>query len=102
MPPHAEQHPAETLSGTVSGSNAPAAGERYAPGLHLMGRYRIERFLGAGGMGDVYEAEDLLLRVRVALKFVRAAGDAAGERFRQEIQLARRVTHPNVCRIFDV
>ena len=56
-------------------------------------------------MGEVYEAEDLDLQVRVALKTVRpeiADHDVALERFRREIQLARKVTHPNVCRIFDV
>ncbi len=56
-------------------------------------------------MGEVYEAEDLDLRVSVALKTVRpeiADHDIALERFRREIQLARKVTHPNVCRIFDV
>jgi tetratricopeptide (TPR) repeat protein len=71
----------------------------------LAGRFRIVRFIGRGGMGDVYEAEDLELGERVALKTVRSEvvhlGDSA-ERFRREIQLARRVTHPNVCRIFDL
>ncbi|MDX1583506.1 MAG: protein kinase, partial [Thermoanaerobaculia bacterium] len=68
-------------------------------------RYKIIRFIGRGGMGEVYEAEDLDLDVRVALKTVRpeiADNDVALERFRREIQLARKVTHPNVCRIFDV
>jgi tetratricopeptide (TPR) repeat protein len=68
-------------------------------------RYRILRFIARGGMGEVYEADDLELGVRVALKTVRA--DAKGrsratERFKREIQLARQVTHPNVCRIFDL
>ncbi|MGZ3407709.1 MAG: protein kinase domain-containing protein, partial [Polyangia bacterium] len=68
-------------------------------------RYRIIRFIGHGGMGDVHEAEDLSLRHRVALKTIRAerAADAlALERFRREALLARRVTHRNVCRVFDV
>src|SRR5262245_54138151 len=68
-------------------------------------RYRITRLIGRGGMGEVYEAEDLLLHERVALKILR--GDLAGDaslrrRFHEEILLARRVTHPNVCRIFEV
>ena len=76
-----------------------------APGAMVAGRYRVVRFLARGGMGEVYEAEDLELRERVALKTVRsevARDQVAVERFRREIQLARKVTHPNVCRIFDV
>jgi tetratricopeptide (TPR) repeat protein len=71
----------------------------------LASRFRIVRFIGHGGMGDVYEAEDLELGERVALKTVRseiAHLDGALDRFRREIHLARKVTHPNVCRIFDV
>ncbi|MEA2692223.1 MAG: eukaryotic-like serine/threonine-protein kinase, partial [Acidobacteriota bacterium] len=63
------------------------------------------RFLARGGMGEVYEVEDAVLGERVAAKTVRpeVARDAtAVERFKREIQLARKVTHPNVCRIFDV
>ncbi len=72
-------------------------------------RYRILRHIGRGGMGDVYEADDLELRTRVALKRLRAdavddrdAALAAVERLRREVDLARRVSHPNVCRIFDI
>ncbi len=77
----------------------------FAPGERIAGRYRVVRFLARGGMGEVYEVEDLELRERVALKTVRsevARDGTAVERFRREIQLARKVTHPNVCRIFDV
>jgi tetratricopeptide (TPR) repeat protein/tRNA A-37 threonylcarbamoyl transferase component Bud32 len=78
---------------------------RFAAAELVAERYRIVRLLGEGGMGEVYEADDLLLRERVALKAVHR--DAAGhvkavERFKREIQLARKVTHANVCRIFDV
>jgi tetratricopeptide (TPR) repeat protein/tRNA A-37 threonylcarbamoyl transferase component Bud32/TolB-like protein len=77
----------------------------FAPGDRIAERYRVVRFLARGGMGEVYEVEDQELRERVALKTVR--GDVSRdpltiERFRREIQLARKVTHPNVCRIFDV
>jgi tetratricopeptide (TPR) repeat protein/tRNA A-37 threonylcarbamoyl transferase component Bud32/TolB-like protein len=71
----------------------------------IAGRYRVVTFLAQGGMGEVYEVEDTVLRERVALKTVRPdvrADSLAVERFRREIQLARKVTHPNVCRIFDV
>jgi len=56
-------------------------------------------------MGEVYEAEDLELRERVALKTVlqsSGASEAALGRFKREIQLARKISHPNVCRIFDI
>jgi Tol biopolymer transport system component len=76
-----------------------------APGLLLAERFRIVRFLGQGGMGDVYEAQDLEVGEPVALKMLRAEiaqDERAIERFRSELALARRVTHRNVCRIFDV
>ncbi|HYU34019.1 MAG TPA: tetratricopeptide repeat-containing serine/threonine-protein kinase [Thermoanaerobaculia bacterium] len=81
------------------------AAPSFAPGTLVAERYRIVRFIARGGMGEVYEVEDLELRERVALKTVRpevAHDEMAIERFKREIQLARRVTHPNVCRIFDV
>ncbi|MGA3209823.1 MAG: WD40 repeat domain-containing serine/threonine-protein kinase [Terriglobales bacterium] len=71
----------------------------------LAGRYQVIRVLGRGGMGEVYEAEDLELRTKVALKIIRpelAAQPGVLERFKREIQLARKVTHANVCRIFDL
>jgi Tfp pilus assembly protein PilF/tRNA A-37 threonylcarbamoyl transferase component Bud32/TolB-like protein len=80
-----------------------------APGLAegelLGGRFQIVRFIARGGMGEVYEAEDQVLRERVALKTIRpdVAGDErAMERFLREVHLARSVTHPNVSRTFDV
>jgi serine/threonine protein kinase/tetratricopeptide (TPR) repeat protein len=82
-------------------SGAPA----FSPGEVISGRFEIIRFLGRGGMGEVYEARDSDLGERVALKTIRAqiSGEARSlARFKQEIQLARRVTHPNVCRIFDI
>jgi tetratricopeptide (TPR) repeat protein/tRNA A-37 threonylcarbamoyl transferase component Bud32/TolB-like protein len=77
----------------------------FSPGEMIGGRYRVVRFIARGGMGEVYEVEDLELRERVALKTIRAEvarDEVTVERFRREIQLARKVTHPNVCRIFDV
>jgi eukaryotic-like serine/threonine-protein kinase len=77
----------------------------FTAGELLADRYRLVRFIARGGMGEVYEAEDLELKERVALKTVRwdvATDTLAVERFKREIQLARKVTHPNVCRIFDV
>jgi tetratricopeptide (TPR) repeat protein/TolB-like protein len=71
----------------------------------VAGRFRVARFLARGGVGEVYEAEDTLLHAHVALKTLRAhVADEPDvlERFRREILFARRVTHPNVCRVFDV
>ncbi len=78
---------------------------QFAPGDLLAGRFRIVRFIAAGGMGEVYEAEDGELGQRVAIKTVRpemAANQVAMERFRREVRLARQVTHPSVCRSFDL
>ncbi|MEA2239056.1 MAG: eukaryotic-like serine/threonine-protein kinase [Thermoanaerobaculia bacterium] len=84
----------------------PAAPVRsFAPGNVIAGRYRIIRLLGSGGMGEVFEAEDEELHGRVALKIIRpeiASNPRILLRFKREIQLARRVTHPSVCRIYDV
>lgn len=69
------------------------------------GRFRIIRSLGQGGMGIVYEAEDLQLGGLVALKTIRpeiGLSATSVEHFKREIQLAKKVTHPNVCRIYDV
>jgi len=78
---------------------------RFRPGDMLAGRFRIQRLVGEGGMGTVYEAEDLELHDRVALKTIHpsiAHDEKAIGRFKRETQLARKVTHPNVCRVFDL
>lgn len=80
-------------------------GTRFRPGTLLLGRFRIVRLLGAGGMGEVYEAEDLELREQIAVKTIRlshASDTSMLDRLRKEVQLGRRVSHPNVCRLFDV
>jgi eukaryotic-like serine/threonine-protein kinase len=77
----------------------------FAPGQILAGRFKVIRFVARGGMGEVYEAQDQELSERVAVKTARfesSQGAHEMERFRREIQFARRVTHPNVCRTFDV
>ena len=71
----------------------------------MASRYRIIALLGKGGMGEVYRADDLTLGQAVALKFLpdEAVHDEAMlERFRNEVRMARRVSHPNVCRVYDV
>lgn len=71
----------------------------------LAGRFRIVRFIAGGGMGDVYEAEDAELAEHIALKTIRAEVAASPRtlaRFKKEIQLAKRISHPNICRIHDL
>jgi serine/threonine-protein kinase len=78
---------------------------RFVPGTLLGGRYRIIGLLGEGGMGEVYRATDLTLGQSVALKFLpeAAAGNARLlERFHGEVRVARQVSHPNVCRVYDI
>jgi eukaryotic-like serine/threonine-protein kinase len=78
---------------------------RFAPGDKLAGRYRIVHLIGEGAIGEVYEAFDEALAEPLALKTLRAqvASQAVTvERFRREIQLARKVTHRNVCRTYDL
>jgi serine/threonine protein kinase len=74
-------------------------------GTILAGRYRIVGLLGRGGMGEVYRDDDLKLAVPVALKFLPAsvATEAVAlARFHNEVRVARQVSHPNVCRIYDL
>jgi hypothetical protein len=76
-----------------------------APGAALAGRYQIVRQLGRGGMGVVYQADDLRLGHPVALKFLPAALAADAHRlaqFHNEVSVARQVSHPNVCRVYDI
>jgi tetratricopeptide (TPR) repeat protein/TolB-like protein/tRNA A-37 threonylcarbamoyl transferase component Bud32 len=77
----------------------------FQPTQLLAGRFQVIRFVARGGMGEVYEAQDEELNERVAVKTARFETSQTSheiERFRREIQLARKVTHPNVCRTFDV
>jgi serine/threonine protein kinase len=76
----------------------------FRPGVLVGRRYEIRRFIARGGMGEVYEAFDQELQERVALKTVTATACddlSAVRRLKAEVQLARRVSHPNVCRIYD-
>jgi serine/threonine-protein kinase len=99
------------MSGTkVSGEDATvalsadASGE-LPTGELLGGRYELLGLLGVGGMGSVYRARDVELDDVVALKMIGrelVASPVILERFRQEVKLARRVTHRNVARMFDI
>jgi tetratricopeptide (TPR) repeat protein len=86
-------------------TDTPRIWSSFAPTQLVAGRFEIVRFIGHGAMGAVYEAKDSELVEHVALKTIRpeiATDPQTRERFRHEIQLARRVTHPNVCRVFDI
>src|SRR5262249_32416734 len=83
----------------------PSSGGRFLPGTVLAGRYRILGLLGRGGMGEVYRADDLKLGQAVALKFLPANVEKDGDRlqrFLNEVKIARQISHPNVCRVYDV
>ena len=77
---------------------------RFPAGTVLAGRYRILGLISAGGMGEVYRAYDLILNQAVALKFLAGAlmSEAERARFRNEVRIARQVSHPNVCRVYDI
>ena len=91
-------------SGWLSTSDAIDHG-RFPPGTVLGGRYRIVGRLGRGGMGEVYRADDLKLAQPVALKFLPPELDRDPSRLMQlhnEVRMARQVSHPNVCRVYDI
>jgi tetratricopeptide (TPR) repeat protein/predicted Ser/Thr protein kinase len=104
----ATKTPATPGGWSISNTRAPAPavphGE-FAPGTVLGDRYEILALLGQGGMGAVYKARDTELDRQVALKIIRPELTTNPEilkRFKQELILARQVTHRNVIRIFDL
>jgi eukaryotic-like serine/threonine-protein kinase len=89
--------------------NVPPIGQAkeqsFSPGEVLASRFKVIQFLARGGMGEVYQAEDLELHEQVALKTIRPeilSDPHALDRFKREVHLAKQVTHPNICRIFDL
>jgi serine/threonine-protein kinase len=91
-------------SGWLSSSGAIDHG-RFLPGAILGGRYRVVGRLGRGGMGEVYRADDLKLGQPVALKFLPPEVDRDPAKLMQlhtEVRMARQVSHPNVCRVYDI
>ena len=99
-PPRTPSSSNPTLS-----SSDPISGGRFTPGQVIAERYRVVALAGRGGMGEVYRAEDLTLGQMVAIKFLpeSLAQDAAVlARFHSEVRVARQVSHPNVCRVFDI
>ncbi|HSD72476.1 MAG TPA: protein kinase [Thermoanaerobaculia bacterium] len=90
--------------GRLASSDSIDAGA-FTPGTVIADRYRIIGLLGRGGMGEVYRADDLKLGHPVALKFLPeelSSDPSRLERFYAEVRLSRQVSHPNVCRVYDV
>ena len=75
---------------------------RFVPGYVLAGRYRMVTCLGKGGMGEVWRADDLVVKTPVALKLIYSADPEGRRRILNEVRLARQITHPAICRVFDV
>ncbi|HEX3579842.1 MAG TPA: serine/threonine-protein kinase [Thermoanaerobaculia bacterium] len=95
------------IDDTVARDAVPSAagGARFVPGLLVAGRYRIVAILGRGGMGEVYRAEDVKLGHAVALKFLprhAAADPKTLERLFREVRIGRQLSHPNLCRLYDI
>ena len=106
--------PTASLASSLASSETSAIGPHpssgsLGPGLTaarlIGGRYEILGLIGQGGMGRVYRARDTELDEIVALKVLQSdlvSSAEMVERFRREVKLARRVTHPNVARMFDI
>jgi hypothetical protein len=97
--------PADTphVGRIVSSDSVPAGG--FTPGTILADRYRVIGLLGRGGMGEVYRADDLKLGQPVALKFLPPAlaeDSVRRERFFAEVRITRQLSHPNICRVYDI
>ena len=101
-------HPAFTSDPTVtlSQESPPIILGRFQSGQLIAGRFIIVRFIARGGMGEVYEAKDQFLQdAGVALKIIRpeiAADATTSARFEQEVLLARKVVHSNLCPIYEI
>jgi hypothetical protein len=103
--PSPSRPPRTGSSGNPLTSSDPITGGRFTPGQIILERYRIVALSGRGGMGEVYRAEDLTLSQVVAVKFLPEALSqdvTALARFHSEVRTARQVSHPNVCRVFDI
>ena len=99
------RNPVQPATRTPGSSARLSTEGRFLPGTLVVERYRVVALLGKGGMGEVYRADDLTLDQPVALKFLPPAlstDQDALERFRNEVRIARRVSHANVCRVYDV
>jgi hypothetical protein len=105
------QHPAPATARAARGrpdpdltEEGPERSDADMIGMVIGGRYCIDSLLGRGGHGVVYKATDLALNEQVALKFLKVLGHdrEAVKRFRRELKLARRLSHPNIVRVHDL
>src|SRR5258705_5307286 len=78
------------------------ARESFDAGDLFAGRYRMIARTGRGGMGDIWRADDLVLGTQVALNLIRSSSPESRAHILKEVRLARQITHPAVCRVFDV
>ncbi|MFN7995086.1 MAG: serine/threonine-protein kinase [Bryobacteraceae bacterium] len=93
------------ITSTVARVRASSTDGRLSSGTLIAARYQIVGWLGKGGMGEVYRADDLTLDQQVALKFLPAAmsrDPGMLARFYAEVRIARQISHPNVCRVYDI
>jgi tetratricopeptide (TPR) repeat protein len=96
-PPTVGKSPGEPGSSGRAGAVTP-----FSAGYIFAGRYRMITRLGRGGMGEVWRADDLVLQTPIALKLIHSTSQEGRERLLNEVRLARQITHPAVCRVFDV
>lgn len=94
--------PDDKLANTATAAGATAPPAAPAPAGTTVGRYRLERELGSGGMGVVHVAFDPDLERRVALKLLRNHGGDAAKRLQREARAMARLTHPNVVTVHEV
>jgi Tfp pilus assembly protein PilF len=80
----------------------PADVPLFEPGQVFAGRYRMIARIGRGGMGEVWRADDLVLHTAVAIKLLYSTVPEGRDRILNEVRVARQITHPAVCRVFDV
>src|SRR4030042_5007903 len=80
-------------------------GEELTPGITFAGRYQVIEELGKGGMGKVYKVFDKEINAKVALKLLKpeiAPDKNSIDRFRNELKVARDISHKNICRMYDL
>src|SRR5438132_6513488 len=95
----------DTVAYPQSGATTEEGSRAWEGSEQIARRYQLRGWIGSGGMGTVYRADDAELGETIALKVLRPqlVGDpAALDRFRREVKLARRIAHRNVARMFDI
>src|SRR5512135_1378855 len=101
---HATRPPSGPADRAAFTKTLETAADELTRGMLFAGRYEIIEELGAGGMGKVYRAHDTKVNEEVALKLIKleiAAERRVAERFRNELKMARKIRHKNVCGMYD-